>query len=148
MIVPKILLYASAAKPAYIEHALNADADAVVVDLEDSVPADEKDSARDVAVELLTAKGRSDRLWVRVNVPSSGELEEDLRQVLPHGAAGIRLPGIRTHDELDAVMAAVRGLSATPIRVELMIENQQALDGIHELLRDNPEIVALCHRRQ
>lgn len=139
----KLSLYASASRPAYVEQAMVTDVDAVVIDLEDSVPQGEKDSARDIAAHLLAAQERNDRTWVRVNAPGSDALHDDLEVVVPLLTAGIRVPGVRTPDEVNEVMEAVRCLSNVSLQVELMIENEQALTGIPELLRGNPEISAL-----
>lgn len=62
------------------DHALASDADAVVLDLEDGVAVDAKDSARRKILAFATAPGSPTRL-VRVNDPMSDEGQRDLAAV-------------------------------------------------------------------
>jgi len=66
-------------------------ADIVVLDLEDSVPADRKDEARDLVAETIRSMdfGRS-AVFVRVN--SERELAEEDMKVLTPDCAGILFP--------------------------------------------------------
>jgi citrate lyase subunit beta / citryl-CoA lyase len=59
------------------DHALASEADAVVLDLEDGVAVDAKDTARHELVAFATAPGSPDRL-VRVNDPMTDEGQRDL----------------------------------------------------------------------
>lgn len=89
--------------------ALGTAADALILDLEDSVDVAQLPAARARVHELLVA--RPDRakqqLWVRVNSPSSGLLLEDLAAVMADagegGADGIVLPKISSMQEIEAV---------------------------------------------
>ncbi len=70
-------------------------ADALILDLEDSVAPENKDAARAKAAEFLAARPRSSRsmqLWVRVN-PLEGVLTlGDLAAIMTAGPCGIMLP--------------------------------------------------------
>ena len=59
-------LFVPANRPDRIEKALSSEADLVCMDLEDSVPVAEKDSARAIALETL-AQIASPRLALRIN---------------------------------------------------------------------------------
>jgi citrate lyase beta subunit len=75
------LLFAPGNDERKLEKALAAGADAVVADLEDAVPAGEKEAARTVAREVLSgARGASLRA-VRVNAVGSEHHEADLQAV-------------------------------------------------------------------
>ena len=83
------LLFAAGNDEHRLEKALAAGADAVVADLEDAVPAGEKEAARAVARRVL-AGARSDSLVaVRVNAVGSDHWESDL-----HAFAGVELDAI------------------------------------------------------
>jgi citrate lyase subunit beta / citryl-CoA lyase len=85
------------------EKALATDADALILDLEDSVDPANLSAARAGVAALLAAKRAqgTPELWVRVNSPASGKLREDLESVC--GAAlpaGIVLPKISAAAEI------------------------------------------------
>ena len=71
-------------------------ADAVILDLEDSVAPAGKAAARDKVADFLHAFDRAapgaPELWVRVNPLDSGLAETDLAAVVPVRPAGIMLP--------------------------------------------------------
>ncbi len=71
-------------------------ADALILDLEDSVGPDRKAVAREmVAAYLSDRAGRGgSQLWVRVNAMSTGELLRDLAAVMEHSPDGIMLPKV------------------------------------------------------
>ncbi|GAA4978993.1 citrate lyase subunit beta/citryl-CoA lyase [Nonomuraea thailandensis] len=74
--------------------ALAAGADAVVIDLEDAVPPEQKGLARDT-VSKMAGEPRpegSAQLWVRVNPPGSAWAEADLRSASGWAVDGLRLP--------------------------------------------------------
>jgi citrate lyase subunit beta/citryl-CoA lyase len=85
--------------------AVDSGADALLLDLEDSVAAPQLSAARHRVRELLTA--RSDRskqqLWVRVNALSSGLLLQDLVAVFPGAPDGLVLPKVSTPAEITEI---------------------------------------------
>jgi citrate lyase subunit beta/citryl-CoA lyase len=75
--------------------ALLSGADALIVDLEDSVAFAAKERARRIAGEFLRAaasQGQRPLLFVRVNPLESGLTDADLDAVMPSGPAGVFLP--------------------------------------------------------
>lgn len=77
-----------------LEKALQSDADALIVDLEDSVAATAKQDARELAAAFVAANRDSApcALYVRVNAFDTGMTDADLEAVLPSAPAGIVLP--------------------------------------------------------
>ena len=76
-------------------------ADAVILDLEDSVAPANKPLARQlVAAFLLSRRGKARRpqLWVRVNPFDSGETRDDLDAIMPGAPDGIMQPKINGPD--------------------------------------------------
>lgn len=94
--------------------ALATAADALILDLEDSVDVSQLPAARARVRELLKANTDRSRqqLWVRVNALSSGLLLEDLAAVMP-GPDGIVLPKISHPSEVEEV---AHYLSALEVR--------------------------------
>jgi citrate lyase subunit beta/citryl-CoA lyase len=87
------LLFVPADSPKKLDKALAGEADALLIDLEDSVALPSKPEARRLAAEALRRAGRSGpRLYVRVNPLDSGLIDDDLDAVMPAGPDGIMLP--------------------------------------------------------
>lgn len=99
------------------------DADALVLDLEDSVPADGKDEAC-VSVRAMLEQGAGEKaLWVRINALDTGRTLQDLAAVVPARPFGIMLPKLagpadllQVSHYLDALEAAA-GLRAGATRI-------------------------------
>jgi len=78
-----------------LEKALQAGADALILDLEDSVALSEKAAARRTTAAFLSEARRAadrPRLYVRVNALSTGLTDADLDGVMPSAPDGIMLP--------------------------------------------------------
>ena len=89
-------------------------ADALILDLEDSVAAERRAMARAMVLEFLQAQSARapQQLWVRVNALASGLLFEDLAAVLPGRPAGIVLPKVDSYDDIERVARALEALEA------------------------------------
>lgn len=76
--------------------AIGSRADAVILDLEDSVAPARLTAARQLVNSALKARapGSSQQLWVRVNPPSSAQLRDDLAAVVPANPDGLVLPKV------------------------------------------------------
>lgn len=87
------LLFAPGASAKMVAGALAGAADAVVLDLEDSVAPDGKSAARIAVAAALAGPRRACRsIYVRVNPLGNVWCEDDLRAVLPARPDGIMLP--------------------------------------------------------
>lgn len=78
-----------------LEKALASQADALLIDLEDSVTLEAKDEARKITAEFLqenVAANERPRLYVRVNGLSTGLIEADLDRIMPAAPDGVVLP--------------------------------------------------------
>jgi citrate lyase subunit beta/citryl-CoA lyase len=94
--------------------AVDSGADALLLDLEDSVAATQLPVARQRVCELLTARTDRSRqqLWVRVNALSSGILLDDLVGVFPGAPDGIVLPKPSSAQEVAEVAHYLSALEA------------------------------------
>jgi len=79
----------------------DAGADALILDLEDSVAAAARPAAREIAADYLNGR---ENVWVRINAIDSEDAAADLEVVLPSAPAGIVLPKPRS--AADAVQLA------------------------------------------
>ncbi len=94
--------------------ALDSSADALILDLEDSVAVEQLPAARERVRELLRARRDNSRqqLWVRVNPRSSGLLLADLTAVLPGAPQGIVIPKAESAREVAQIEHDLADLEA------------------------------------
>ncbi|MBB6124372.1 HpcH/HpaI aldolase/citrate lyase family protein [Sphingobium subterraneum] len=85
------LLFVPGDRPERFGKAAASGADALILDLEDSVAPERKDFARGAIAEWL-AQERDVRAFVRVNPLDGGMTASDLAAVLPAGPDGVMLP--------------------------------------------------------
>ncbi len=110
-------------------------ADAVILDLEDSVVPARKKTARELVRACLSARAGQDRhqeLWVRINPLDNRDCAADLAAIVPENPNGIMLPKangpddvLRLSHKLDELEAAA-GISNGAVKV-LPIATETAL---------------------
>jgi citrate lyase subunit beta / citryl-CoA lyase len=114
------LLFVPADGGSKLDKALACGADAVILDLEDSIAHDRKAAARVTAAAFLSqAVGRTTRprLLVRINGLATGLADDDLDAVVPARPDGILLPkaeGAAAMVHLDAKLSAREALNGLP----------------------------------
>jgi len=86
----------------FVEKAKTLPADIVCFDLEDSVPDNEKDTARRIIAEALLARRQEygSHVYVRTNSPESGLVIDDLKAILQKGIDGIVVPKVNDASEM------------------------------------------------
>ncbi len=87
--IARSYLFVPGNRPERFDRACNADADAVIVDLEDAVPPDQKDQAR---ASLAAWLSPAHRVFVRVNAVETPWHQADVTLCRMPGVAGIVLP--------------------------------------------------------
>ena len=109
---PRSWLFVPADDAAKLAKAWEAGADAVILDLEDSVTLERKPHARALAMEFLKARPRprGAQAWVRINPMASGLAEDDLAVVVPGGPDGVVLPKPDSAADVAALSSRLDGL--------------------------------------
>ncbi|MDX3886377.1 MAG: CoA ester lyase [Sphingomonas sp.] len=107
------LLFVPADRPERFAKAAASGADALILDLEDSVATERKAAARAAIAEWLAAE-RGITTFVRVNPLDGGLAEADLAAVLPSRPDGLVLPKAEGAASVEA-LAALVGDDAIPI---------------------------------
>jgi citrate lyase subunit beta/citryl-CoA lyase len=128
-IMNRSFLFVPADSERKLSKASDAGADAIIVDLEDSVAADARPAARELAREYIA--GKAD-VWVRINPIDSDDAVEDLRAVMPSAPAGIMLPKARS-------AADVRMLAEFLHDLELAHNLEHGSTGVLPLCTERPE---------
>lgn len=135
-------LYVPGHQERKIARAREAGSDAVILDLEDGVPAAAKSSARVLVRDEIRRGGFDAEVWVRLNSPADGdEWRADLAEVAMAGVDGLVLPKISTGDQVRAVAEAISDLGAgvaTPALALIVTELPAGVVGMREALRSSP----------
>lgn len=128
---PRSYLYVPGTYPRRFRRALESGADAVILDLEDSVPVEGKEEARAAVRDFLD---RTDpggvEVWVRINAGTSGA--DDLRAVLDRPALTGLCPAKTDLDDLVALDRELAGI-ASPLALEPLVEDARAVLAAGEL---------------
>ncbi|WP_298216396.1 CoA ester lyase [Acidocella sp.] len=90
--IPRSWLFVPADAPNKLAKAKGSGADALILDLEDSVALAAKDQARALAAQTLAGPRGGPELWVRVNPLATGLTLADLAAIMPGAPDGIALP--------------------------------------------------------
>ncbi len=109
------LLFVPGDRPERMEKAYFSGADALILDLEDSVSASNKPAARQAVAEFLATAKRRLPLFVRINPLDGGLADADLQAVLNAAPDGIMLPkaeGAKSLTELDRRLNALGNAEA------------------------------------
>ncbi len=130
-----------------LEKASGAGADALILDLEDSVAADARPEARILAREYLAGK---DNVWVRINPIDSDDAQADLDGVMPSAPTGIMLPkpksaaaAIELAESL-SVLEAKHGIDPGSTRIlPLCTETPEALFTLNSYIGATDRLMGL-----
>ena len=146
------MLFVPGHKSSWAEKAVAAGADALILDLEDSVPAADKADARQTVRETigrLREQGTRADVWVRPNSYDSGLFGADAEEVIVPGLAGLFLPKVFTATEIvriDAVVSHIEEREClNPGSVGLIVSFETAVSIAHcdEIACASPRVSSL-----
>ena len=133
-------LFAPGNVPRRVEKALTLEADAVILDLEDSVGVAEKPATRAPVAQAL-ARPRRPRAYVRVNAPSTPFCYRDLVETVRPGLDGVVVPKIESAADLHAIdwlLAALereQGIAEGSLDLMPIVETAAGLQRIDRILQ-------------
>jgi citrate lyase subunit beta/citryl-CoA lyase len=105
---PFSYLFVPGNRPDRFDKALASGADAIIIDLEDAVTADDKAPARGHIAAWLAARTElGDRAVVRINDAGTPWFDADLALVRATGVRGVMLPKAERGEQIDRVSAAL-----------------------------------------
>jgi citrate lyase subunit beta/citryl-CoA lyase len=147
-------LFAPGSKERVMAKALESGADAVIFDLEDSVPVAAKAEARGLvakAIEGVAAAGRGGpAVTVRVNAAATGLLADDLLAVVRPGLDAIFLPKAENVAEVELAASyldryeAAWGMHYRTVEIILMIESALGVYRCFDLINASPRVAGTC----
>lgn len=143
-------LYASGSTPVNMIQAIFYNEDMLVYDLEDSVPASEKDAARLLVYRMLKEhRPEGKYICIRVNGIYSEELEQDLQAAVRANPDCIRIPKVEYAREVQAISRHIAeieeavGLEVGKIELICNIESYMGVLNAQEIAMADPRVVAL-----
>jgi len=147
-------LFAPGSKDRVMAKALESGADAVIFDLEDSVPVAAKAEARGLvarAIEGVAAAGRpGPAVFVRVNAAATGMLGDDLLAVVRPGLDAVFLPKVETVAEVELAASyldryeAAHSVHYRTVEIILMIESALGVHRCFDLVSASPRVASTC----
>ncbi|GAA2094603.1 MULTISPECIES: HpcH/HpaI aldolase/citrate lyase family protein [Brevibacterium] len=133
------MLFVPGGRLSLIDKARRSGADAVIIDLEDAVPASSKASAREEVAEFLRSVGDDDYpFFVRVNDLSSAEAGRDIAAIVGPGLTGVVVPKVSTGEDIRFVERLLRWTEADAgatkrTLITPVLETAQAIRNAYEL---------------
>ena len=133
--------------------ALESGADAVIFDLEDSVPLAAKAEARVFvarSIDAAAAAGSRVAVFVRTNGAATGRLDDDLAAIVRPGLAAVMLPKAETVEEVKHCAAAIdrlereKGIKAGAVEIIVTIESALGVLNCYSLIKASPRVTASC----
>ena len=142
------LLFVPGNNSRFLEKAKTLSADIVCFDLEDSVPLEEKKSARNIIKEAL--ENRTDyqaEIYVRTNSPVSGLIGEDLAAIVKKGIDGIVIPKVNNASEIKKIEKALANLEKKrklkPIELMASIESAEGVVNAYSIASSSKRVSSL-----
>jgi citrate lyase subunit beta/citryl-CoA lyase len=142
------LLFVPGNNERFLEKAKLLRADIICFDLEDSVPLEEKKSARNLIKNTL--KNRSEynsEIYVRTNSPASGMIPHDLEEIIQKGVDGIVIPKVNNPHEIKKIEKTMMRLekkrNLKPIELMASIESTEGVVNAYSIASCSRRISAL-----
>ena len=132
----------------FLEKAKNLKADIVCFDLEDSVPNSEKINARKLIKSALKTRPKYlSSIFTRTNSPASGEIPNDLKEVIQKGLDGIVIPKVNNVSELKKIEKIIvkyeKLRKLKPIQIIPSIESTEGVVNTYNIASCSKRISAV-----
>lgn len=144
------MLFVPAYKDSFIQHGIGSNADAIILDLEDSIPEQFKPVARQNIKRFSEAGAFKNILtFVRINPIESKLLFEDLKYILHEDIDGFMLTKIYTaddmifYDNLITQLEAEKGLPDHHFAFAPLIETTSAVMDVYNIAKSTSRNIAI-----
>ncbi|MBV1759353.1 MAG: CoA ester lyase [Dethiosulfatibacter sp.] len=148
-ILRRSMLFIPGNSPNMIQNAGILGADSIILDVEDAVSIDEKDSARNLIMHALKEVDfYGCEVVVRVNAPSTAFGEKDLREITPNRPDAFMIPmateeEIRIADSIISEIEKKEGIEAGSIKMVPIAETAYAVESIADIIKASKRIEAV-----
>jgi len=152
----RIILFAPGSKERVMTKALESGADAVLLDLEDSVPLASKAEARVLVAKVIddvAAAGTArdgPAIFVRTNAAATGLLDDDLAAIVRPGLEAIFVPKVESVSEVQNTalalerLEAAQGIKTGTVEIVLMIESALGVYRCFDMINASPRVASTC----
>ena len=144
------MLYVPAHRRDWVGKAIRVMPDAVILDVEDSVPPASKQAARDfLPAEIAELRAAGVVPFVRVNAIGEGT-EIDVAAAMCAGLAGVKLPKAGTPEQVRELHDLLTyhegrtGMERGTVSILPIPETTEGLYRMHELAKASPRVQSLC----
>ena len=142
------LIFVPGNNPRFLEKAKKLQADVVCFDLEDSVPDNEKTTARNlIKTALKSRKLYASSIFVRTNSPMSGKIPADLKEIVQKGIDGIVIPKVNNIKEMKKIEKILSQLEKKqklkPIQIIPSIESAEGVVNTYHIASFGKRISAV-----
>ena len=144
------MLYVPAHRRDWVGKAIRVMPDAVILDVEDSVPPDSKQAARDfLHAEIAELRAAGIAPFVRVNAIGEGA-DIDVEAAMCAGLAGVKLPKAGTPEQIHELHDLLTyhegrmGVSRGSVAILPIPETTEGLYRMNELAKASPRVMSLC----
>ena len=141
------ILFVPGNRSEWIEKAPKYGSDALILDLEDAVPNEEKKASRDIVRDgIKSLKERGVPAVVRVNGLDTGLTGEDVEAVVSEGLVAIAIPKLETKEEVLKVDAWIQlfeqkaGLPENSVEIIALPETARGIKDAYELATACPRV--------
>ena len=135
----------------FIEKALNSDADAIILDMEDAVPLSQKEQARKTIIDysnkgLLSKK----KVFIRINHIGTKEFVYDMSELIVPGIYGLMPSKIMNAEDITFIDKLIgffeikNGFEDKSISLAPLIETTEAISEMTNIAKASDRLVALC----
>jgi len=144
------MLFVPGTNPKFIEKSISTDADAIILDMEDSVPEPFKVTAQKTVHEALQSgifKGK--QVFVRTNSLDSEHFIRDIDACMHEDIMGFMPPKIQSRDDvvfLEKLLSQKENENGLPyghFKLAPLVETTAAVLNLSGIIRDNKRIVAI-----
>lgn len=136
------LLFVPGNNQRFINKAITLNADIVCLDLEDSVPDNEKQKARELIYNALDNAFKGE-VYVRVNSPNSKFIVDDIKSVVRKGLNGIVIPKVNESDEVKMVEELLSKVEEDNLEIIPSIESAMGVVNAYSIARASKRVTAL-----
>jgi citrate lyase subunit beta/citryl-CoA lyase len=144
------LLFIPGNNERFLKKSIKLQADILCFDLEDSVPSNEKEAARNLVARYLASRqGENDSfIYVRINSFDSGLVDGDLERIVMNGLDGIVLPKIGNSEEVTQIIHKIDAIVSkrkltSGIRIIPSIETAKGVVNANSIASSHKNVTAL-----
>ena len=152
----RVPLFAPGSKERVMAKALESGADAVLLDLEDSVAIAAKAQARSLVAKVIDGAAASaamrpgPAIFVRVNATATGLLNDDLAAIVRPGLDAVFLPKVESVADVQNAastlerLESAQGMKAGAVEIIVTIETALGVYRCFDLVKASPRVATTC----